>query len=61
MPSFPLYFDAKEDLKHVTVELTDEQQRLREQDSEIYQALDVYQEPYRTEPSTTSSSTAPTT
>lgn len=45
--SFPLYFTALEDLKEVKVELTEEQQERREQDSELLGAMDEYQAPYR--------------
>lgn len=47
MPLFPLYFEATEKDKKVEVELTDEQQKQREQDAEIIAALDEYQAPFR--------------
>lgn len=47
MPSFPLYHQAKEDLKNVMVELTDEQEEQRCRDQDIVNALDDYQAPFR--------------
>lgn len=46
-PSFPLYFDAKEKLKHVQVELTDKQQLQREQDREVIKGMSDYYTPYK--------------
>ncbi len=47
MPSYPFYFEAKEKLKNVTVELTDAQQNQRARDREMVKAIDDYYNPYR--------------
>lgn len=47
MSSTPFYWEAKEQLKNVTVELDDEQIRKRDQDREMVKAIDEYYAPYR--------------
>ena len=47
--STPFYFDAKEELKNVVVELTYEQQEQRAKDREVIAAIDQYYTPYRSQ------------
>ncbi len=47
MAEFPLYYEAKEKIKTTYIELTDEQQRQRDQDREVIKAMDDYYSPYR--------------
>lgn len=49
MPSYPLYWEAKENkkLSNVTVELSDEAQNRRAHDREMVKAMDDYYGPYR--------------
>ncbi len=44
---FKLYYDAKDDLKNVTVHLTPEQEEQRQWDRDVIKSIDDYYAPYR--------------
>ncbi len=47
--SYPMYFEALEDLKNVYINLTPEQENQRHHDSEVIKGMDDYYSPYRTQ------------